>query len=129
MTNFDHLRDKILPVLQPYGVLRVALFGSVVRGEETPESDIDILVDFEEPRKKPFSLFTWIEVEEELSKRLGRKADLVPSKGLKKRIRPTVEREMVILYEKTRRPRAIRGHSRRNQTHRNVHARHERGKI
>jgi uncharacterized protein len=117
MTNFDHLRDKILPVLQPYGVQRIALFGSIVRGEETPESDIDILVDFEEPRKKPFSLFTWIEVEDELSKRLGRKADLVPAKGLKKRIRPTVEREMVILYEKTRRPRPIRRHSRRNQTH------------
>jgi predicted nucleotidyltransferase len=41
MTNFDHLRDKILPVLLPYGVKRVALFGSVVRGEETPESDIE----------------------------------------------------------------------------------------
>ncbi len=58
------------------------------------KSDIDILVDFEEPRKKPFSLFTWIRVEEELSKRLGRKADLVPARGLKKRIRPTVEKEM-----------------------------------
>jgi predicted nucleotidyltransferase len=68
-----------------------------VRGEETKKNDIDILVDFEEPRKKPFSLFTWIRAEEESSKRLGRKADLVPAKGLKKRIRPTVEKEMVIV--------------------------------
>jgi len=97
--KFVALRDAIVPVLEPYGVKRIALFGSVVRGEETPKSDIDILVDFEEPRKKPFSLFTWIRVEEELSKRLGRKADLVPARGLKKRIRPTVEKEMVILYE------------------------------
>lgn len=101
MNKFDNYRDQILPVLEPYGVKRIALFGSVARGEETPESDIDILVDFEEPRKKPFGLFTWIAVEEELSRRLGRKADLVPQKGLKKRIRPTVEKEMVILYEKT----------------------------
>ncbi len=100
--KFIGLRDSILPVLEPYGVKRIALFGSFVRGEATPESDIDILVDFEEPRRKPFGLLTWIRVEEELSKRLGRKADLVPAKGLKKRIRPTVEREMVILYEKTR---------------------------
>jgi hypothetical protein len=100
--KFAAWRDAIVPILEPYGVKRIALFGSVVRGEETKKSDIDILVDFEEPRKKPFSLFTWIRVEEELSKRLGRKADLVPARGLKKRIRPTVEREMVILYEKTR---------------------------
>jgi hypothetical protein len=129
MTNFDYLRDKILPVLQPYGVKRVALFGSIVRGEETPESDIDILVDFEEPRKKPFGLFAWIQAEAELSRRLGRKTDLVPAKGLKKRIRPTVEREMVILYEKTRRPRTIGRHSRRHQTHRVVHARHKQEKV
>jgi uncharacterized protein len=123
--NLNHLRDQILPVLQPYGVTRVALFGSIVRGEETPESDIDILVDFEEPRKKPFGLFAWMEAEEELSKRLGRKADLVPAKGLKKRIRPTVEREMVVLYEKARRPRTTGRHSRRHQTHRVLHARRE----
>jgi predicted nucleotidyltransferase len=39
----------ILPVLKPYGIKRVALFGSVVRSKETPESDIDILVEFEIP--------------------------------------------------------------------------------
>jgi hypothetical protein len=100
--KFAAWRDAIVPVLEPYGVKRIALFGSVVRGEETPGSDIDILVDFEEPRRKPFGLFAWIQVEEDLSKCLGRKIDLVPAKGLKKRIRPTVEREMVILYEKTR---------------------------
>jgi predicted nucleotidyltransferase len=33
MGKFDHLRDIILPVLQPYGVKRIALFGSVARGE------------------------------------------------------------------------------------------------
>ena len=95
--KFAALRDAILPVLEPYGVKRIALFGSVLCAGKKQKNDIDILVDFEEPRKKPFSLFTWIRAEEELSKRLGRKADLVPAKGLKKRIRPTVEKEMVIL--------------------------------
>jgi predicted nucleotidyltransferase len=50
MQKFDSLRDQILPVLLPYGVKRVALFGSVVRGEEMPESDIDILVDLSAAR-------------------------------------------------------------------------------
>ncbi len=121
MTDFDRLRDKILPVLEPYGVQRIALFGSVVRGEETPESDIDILVTW----GKPIGLFKWVELEEELSKQLGRKADLVSALALKPRIRPHVEAEMVVIYEKTRRPRTPPGHSRRHQAHRVLHARNQ----
>lgn len=100
MSMFEQLRDTILPLLEPYGVKRVALFGSVARGEETPESDIDILVDFEEPRRKPLGLFKWVELEKELSERLGRKTDLVSNKGLNRHVRPYVEAEMIILYEK-----------------------------
>jgi predicted nucleotidyltransferase len=98
--RFEDMREKILPLLLPYGVKRVALFGSVVRGEDTPESDIDILVEFEEPRKKPLGLFTWVRLEGELSKRLEKKVDLVSSKGLRRHIRPYIEAEMVVLYEK-----------------------------
>jgi hypothetical protein len=100
-TRFDELRDQILPVLAPYGVKRIALFGSVARGEETPESDIDILVDFEEPRRRPIGLFTWVELEQELSRRLQRKVDLVSGRGLRRSVRPYVEAEMIILYEET----------------------------
>ena len=39
MNRFDELREKILPVLMPHGVKRVAVFGSVVRGENTAKSD------------------------------------------------------------------------------------------
>ena len=129
ITKFDELKQKILPVLEPYGIEHVALFGSMARGEETPESDIDILVDFQEPRKKPLGLFAWMGLEEELSSRLGRKVDLVSAKGLKSRIRPTVEKEMVILYEKNRRSRTIGRHPKRYQTHRVLHARHNREKT
>jgi uncharacterized protein len=113
MTKFDYFRDIILPVLQPYRVERIALFGSVVRGEETPESDVDILVTF----SKPIGLFKWVELEEQLSKQLGRKADLVSAKALKPRIRPHVEAEMVVIYEKARRSRTLARYPRRNQTH------------
>jgi len=37
-------REKILPVMRPYSVKRVAVFGSVVRGEDSPGSDLDMLV-------------------------------------------------------------------------------------
>ena len=97
MKNFDHLRDQIFPVLQPYGVKRIALFGSIVRGEETAQSGIDILVDLEEPRRKPMGLLKWGELEEELSKQLGSRVDLCF--GIRPRIRPYVEKEMVVIYE------------------------------
>ncbi len=93
------LRDEILPILEPYGVSRLALFGSVARGQATQRSDIDILVDFEEPRRKPLGLFKWVELEEELGKRLGRKVDLVSNAALNKYIRPYVEKEMVVIYD------------------------------
>ena len=44
MNRFADLREKILPLLRPY-VKRIAVFGSFARGEETPESDIDLLVE------------------------------------------------------------------------------------
>ncbi len=96
------LRDAILPILEPYGVKWIALFGSAVRGEATRQSDIDILVDFEEPRRKPLGLFKWVELEEELGKRLGRKVDLVSNAALNKHIRPYVEKEMVVIYDAQR---------------------------
>lgn len=96
------LRDEILPVLEPYGVRRLALFGSVARGDATSKSDIDILVDFEEPRRKPLGLFKWVELEKELGKRLGKKVDLVSNAALNKYIRPYVENEMVIIYDAQR---------------------------
>lgn len=101
MNRFEELREKILPVLLPYGVKRVALFGSVARGEDTPESDVDILVEIEEPRKVPVGFFTWVRLERELEERLGKEVDLVSSKGLSRYIRPYVEKELVVLYDKT----------------------------
>jgi predicted nucleotidyltransferase len=100
--RFKELRDKILPVLSPYGVVRLALFGSIVRGEETPESDVDILVLFEDPRRKPLSLLTWVGLEEELGHILGRKVELVSESALSPYIRPYVEREKVTLYDAKR---------------------------
>ena len=44
MDRFEELREKILPVLYPY-VNKIAVFGSFARGEDTPKSDIDILVE------------------------------------------------------------------------------------
>lgn len=99
MVDRDQIRNEVLEALRPYGVRRISLFGSTARGDDTPESDIDILVLFKEPRRKPFGLLTWARVEMELTERLGRKVELVSEKYLSPYIRPYVEKELVVLYE------------------------------
>ena len=68
----EELFRKISPFLKNYGATRVSVFGSYVRGEEKPESDIDVLVEFAEKK----SLLTLVNIELELSDYLGIKVDL-----------------------------------------------------
>lgn len=63
-----------------YHVQSLALFGSYVRGDQTPESDVDILVDFVEPG---VGFFQFMELERVLSNIVARKVDLVSRKGIK----------------------------------------------
>jgi uncharacterized protein len=60
---------------------RVRLFGSAARGEDRPDSDIDLLVDFDEDS----SLFDLIRMSRELEALLGRTVDVVSAGGLKSR--------------------------------------------
>ncbi|MCL5103060.1 MAG: nucleotidyltransferase family protein [Armatimonadetes bacterium] len=99
MTRLEELREKVLPVLLPWGVKRVAVFGSVSRGEETPESDIDILVELKEPGQRPVIGLKWFGLEQELSRVLGRAVDLVSAAGLSPYARESVQRDMVVIYD------------------------------
>ncbi len=99
MNRFEELKEKILPVLLPCGVDSIALFGSTVRGDNKPESDIDILVQLKPPAQRPpLGFFGWIALEEELSQKLGRKVDLVSAHGISPYIRPYVDKEKAMLY-------------------------------
>lgn len=64
-----------------YGISRIGVFGSLVRGEEKRDSDIDLLVDFENDVE--VSLLRFIEIERHLGELLGRKVDLVERRALK----------------------------------------------
>ncbi|MEM1674889.1 MAG: nucleotidyltransferase family protein [Candidatus Bathyarchaeia archaeon] len=76
-----------------FKVKEIGIFGSFVRGEQGKRSDIDILVEFEEPP----SLFEFMDLEDYLSKMLGLKVDLVTREALKPRIREHILREVVYL--------------------------------
>jgi len=78
MSQLDLIRarcEAILHLAKNYGIRRVRLFGSVARGEERPESDIDVLVDFEPGR----SLLDQVGFRQDLEELLGRRPDSVVS--------------------------------------------------
>ncbi|WP_147795941.1 nucleotidyltransferase family protein [Cellulomonas sp. Y8] len=80
-------RDAIVAAAGRHGMSNVRVFGSVARGEDGPESDVDLLVDLE----PGVSLFDLARLEVELTDLLGRPVDLVPARMLKPRVARTVE--------------------------------------
>lgn len=77
-------------------VLKAWLFGSYARGEETKESDVDILVDLD--YSKPVGL-EFIQMQLDLQALLKKPIDLVSSRGMSKYIKPYVDSEKFLLYE------------------------------
>ena len=86
-------KGEILEIAARHGARRVRVFGSVVRGEETAASDIDLLVEFEPGR----SLLDHIALAQDLEDLLGREVDVVTEKGLHWYIRDRVCRGTVPL--------------------------------
>jgi len=81
--EITELLQQHLPELQnQHAVADIALFGSFVRGEQRPDSDIDILVEF----TKAVGFVAFLRLEQRLEEILGRKVDLVTRKALKPHI-------------------------------------------
>jgi len=83
---------KIARVLRKYGIRRAGIFGSIVRGEAGPESDIDVLVD---TRGTNMSALEYIGMAQELEDVIGRKVDLVKYHLIKPRLRERILKEEV----------------------------------
>jgi predicted nucleotidyltransferase len=83
MKTYDEISQILnehLPVLQKqFGIARLGVFGSVVRGEQGAVSDVDILVDF----SRPIGLIQFMQCESRLSALVGARVDLVTRKALK----------------------------------------------
>lgn len=87
-------KDVITALCGQYGARRIRVFGSVARGEEQPDSDVDFLVDF--PRG--YDLFTQrIPLTERLADLLHRRVELIPEHELNRHIREQVLKEAVEL--------------------------------
>ena len=94
---------SLIPKIQEYmktkPILRAWLFGSYSRGEETPESDIEILVDYDES-KGMVSLFKMGGMLMDLTAITGTQVDLVERRGLKAFARASVDNDKILIYER-----------------------------
>ncbi|MBW4630658.1 MAG: nucleotidyltransferase family protein [Iphinoe sp. HA4291-MV1] len=80
------------PLLQEhYQITQLGIFGSYARGEQTEESDVDVLIDYD---RAP-TLFKLVELRDYLSSAISMKVDIVTQNGLKSRIRERVLSEVV----------------------------------
>ena len=86
-------RDEILSLATKYGAFNVRIFGSVARGEETADSDVDFLVELEPGR----NLLDRIALMQDLEDLLGRKVDVATVKGLREYFRDRILNEAVPL--------------------------------
>lgn len=87
---------SLAEVCRRYGVKELSLFGSAVRGEMLPESDIDIMVEFEPGAR--IGLIKFESLVGELESLAGRKVDLVTKRGLKPWVRPRVLKDARVIY-------------------------------
>jgi uncharacterized protein len=88
----------LIDICRQHHIRRLSLFGSVLRDDFRPDSDVDILVEFE-PGTTPG--FGFIGIQDELSEIIGRKVDLNTPGFISKYFRDEVLREAKVLYDKT----------------------------
>lgn len=93
--NKEDIFKKMTRILKSQGASKIAVFGSYVRGEEKPESDIDIIVEFSERK----SLLDLVGIEQEVSDALGIKVDLLTEKSISPYLIDRIKKEMVVIYE------------------------------
>lgn len=100
------MNNQLINVIRAYfatqPVLKAWLFGSYARGEQTPDSDVDILVVFDEENGRKVSLLRHIGIALGLEDLLGKKVDLITEGTLLPFAKETADKDKVLIYERAR---------------------------
>ena len=78
----------------PFDPVQIGIFGSVARGENTENSDIDILYRL----KDTVGLFNLVRIKDRLEEKLNRKVDLVSEKYIHPKLKPYIMNDLIIIY-------------------------------
>jgi len=89
-------QDPFKLMYQQQGINYVGLFGSYARGEQEKNSDVDLLINFDETK----SLFDLARVKISFEDMLGKKVDLALRDHVKETLRPYIEQDLITVYEK-----------------------------
>lgn len=92
-TLIEQHRHEILRIARSHGARRVRVFGSVARGDDRDDSDVDVLIDLEPGR----DLLDIVAIKQDLEALLGRRVDVVTERALSPYLRNEVLREAAVL--------------------------------
>jgi predicted nucleotidyltransferase len=98
MANLSVPRKQIQIFCQRHHIRRMSFFGSVLRDDFGPESDIDVLVEFEEGAR--VTLFDMVDMQDELAALLGRHIDLATPDGLNRHLQADVLAHAQVIYDR-----------------------------
>ncbi len=95
-----HQINFINSVLIPYLPEKIGLFGSRIRGEESENSDLDILLSFKGEGESPYSLFELLSIEKRLQEKLGFLVEIVNDNNIKNYVlRERIYKDLLIIYQ------------------------------
>lgn len=96
-------RDEVISKLRAHkaelkaaGIVRLSVFGSIARGDNTSESDVDLLADFDQERR--YTLLTMGRLESRLADLLGTRVDLSSPEWLRDTVSERARREAVVAF-------------------------------
>jgi predicted nucleotidyltransferase len=84
---------QIIDFCRRWKLTEFSLFGSVLRDDFTPDSDVDVLIDF--PRDSGLTLFSWVQMTEELEQIFQRRVDLLGRRGVERGRNPYRKRHIL----------------------------------
>jgi len=91
----EGLKERLIEFCKDNDILYLGIFGSVAKGCERGDSDIDIIIKL----KKRIGLFGFIEIQFKLEKIFGRKVDLITEKSISPHMKENVMDELETLYD------------------------------
>lgn len=94
--NIEVIKNKSAPIFKKYGIKSAAVFGSAARGEDGPGSDVDFLVRLGDP----MGIYKFIGLRFDLEEALGKNVDLVSDRAINKYIKPYIEKDLILIYER-----------------------------
>ncbi|OGZ63464.1 MAG: hypothetical protein A2402_00635 [Candidatus Staskawiczbacteria bacterium RIFOXYC1_FULL_37_43] len=94
--DIEIIKKKSAPVFKKYGIQSAAVFGSAARGENGPDSDIDFLVRLGDE----MGVYKFIGLKYDLEDALGKNVDLVSDRAINKYIKPYIEKDLTLIYER-----------------------------